>query len=139
MGKDLFGEYYVKPTASAIRDAQDLFPKYGDYQEARKHALKLAFWPGAEAERSGLIVDLDWEWIQALRTFQIGELRIQDSIGGNRNLRVVFWVADKLLTGDSMKRIWTLAVVNKKSNDWTNPELKAFEGRYKILKLRKYS
>jgi hypothetical protein len=100
--------------------------------------LKLAFWPGNVSCPSGPIIDLDWEWIQSLRNERIGELRISDAIGGNRNLRIVFWVTDQLLAGDPMKRIWTIAVVNKKAMNWTTPELKAFRGRLTILKQRMY-
>ena len=104
------------------------FPKYGNYQEARKHALKLAFWPGVDDPAQGLVVDLDWDWIRALRSQNVAELRIRDNIGGNRNLRVIFWLPGAPLSGDpvdskgnQMKRIWTIAVVNKKSKRLKKP------------------
>jgi hypothetical protein len=138
MGKPLFGQYYVKPTASAIGDAQDLFPRYGDYQEARRHALKLAFWPDSGDADEGMVEDLNWEWIRSLRKLRIGELRIDDVIGGKRNLRIPFWVSDQKLPSDPMPRIWTLAVVDKKNNDWTPRELEAFADRLTSLKIRFY-
>jgi hypothetical protein len=138
VGSGLVGSHYVKPNASAIRDAMRLFPKYGDYQEARKHALKLAYWPGENIFNVNMVMDLDWDWIRALRDEQIGELRISDTIGGHRNLRVVFWVTDSVLPGDTLPRIWTIAVVDKKANDWTTPELRSFRGRKQILWLRNY-
>ncbi|WP_146568340.1 hypothetical protein [Posidoniimonas corsicana] len=136
VGESLFGSYYVKPWPSAIRDAAALFPRYGDYQEARRHALKLAYWPGEQVGSTNQAMDLDWEWIQALRGEGIAELRISGPIGGHRNLRIIFWVADKSLSGDPMTRIWTLAVVAKKAQNWTSPELSAFRGRLTILKKR---
>lgn len=139
MGTSLFGSYYVKPTSSGIRDAAKLFPKYGDYQELRRHALKLAYWPGENVLGNDTVMDLDWEWIRALRDERIGELRITNHIGGYKNLRVVFWVADTIIPEDPLPRIWTLAVVNKKADDWTTPELQSFRGRRTIVRNRNYN
>ncbi len=137
MGSNLFGAYWVKPAGSAMIDANRLFPKCKDYQLARRHALKLAFWPGGENEGEP-VVDMDWEWIRARRTERIGEMRIHERIGGHRNLRIVFWVADKTLTDDPLPRIWTLSVLAKKRQDWTSPELKVFSARRKIVIARNY-
>jgi hypothetical protein len=138
VGKTLFGDYYVKPTSSGIRDAATLFPKYGDYQELRRHGLKLAYWPGEKVFDNDVVMDLDWEWIRALRDERIGELRITNQIGGHRNLRIIFWVAETVLAGDPLPRIWTLSVVSKKANDWTTPELRSFRGRRMIVWKRNY-
>jgi hypothetical protein len=81
VGNELFGDYHVRPTGSAIRDARRLFPRYRDYQQARKHALKLAYWPRLTEEGS-LVVDMEWEWITSLREEGIGELKLRDQIGG---------------------------------------------------------
>lgn len=147
MAKTLFGKYYVTPMSSAISDALSLFPHYRHYQEARRHGLKLAYWPDASSRGdSGVVEDLDWEWVRALRRERIAELRIHDVIGGQRNLRLIFWIADRELPGDPvglnnvpMKRIWVITVVNKKANNWSAPELASFRGRLKILQLRTYS
>ena len=93
---DLFGRYYVKPTASAIRDALDLFPKFRHYQEARRHALKLAFWPGFD-DGGGLVEDLHWSWIDGMENPRAGELRIHETIGRHDNLRVIFHVSKIVL------------------------------------------
>jgi hypothetical protein len=135
----LFGRYLVKPTSSAIRDAFDLFPRYGDYQEARRHALKLAWWPDSGDAKSGEVMDLDWEWIKGMKEPRVGELRISDVIGGHDNLRVIFYVARSTISDDPMPRIWTLSVMQKKTAAFSNRDLRIFSGRVKIVVARYYS
>jgi hypothetical protein len=133
----LFGTYYVKPTFSAIRDAQDLFPKYRDYQEARRHALKLAFWPGFNGG-GGVVQDLDWSWIDGMGEPRAAELRIHETIGGQDNLRIIFYVSKVILPKDPMPRIWTLSILQKKTKQFEHDDLKTFKGRLKILLKRYY-
>ena len=139
MSARLIGNYYVKPTFAAIRDAFALFPRFGDYQEARRHALKLAFWPGGSRGQSGKVMDLDWEWIKGLGNLRVGELRISDVIGGHNNLRIIFYVSDVVLAGDPLPRIWTLAVLQKKSNKFTSRDLQVFRARLIVLRKRTYN
>lgn len=127
-----------------MRDAADLFPKYGHYQEARRHALKLAWWPGGD-DRSGKVEDLDWEWIDGMGDPRAGELRIHDEIGGYDNLRVIFWPAPTALAGDpqdrhgrAMKRIWTLSVLQKKTQRFEKRDLTIFKARLVIVRSRYY-
>ena len=138
-GRQLTGNYYVKPTPAAVKDAHGLFARYGDYQEARRHALKLAFWPSGEPGDGGQIMDLDWEWIKAMRGLKVGELRISDVIGGHNNLRVIFHVTDVRLANEPMPRIWILSVLQKKAMAFTSRDIKTFRGRLKILKQRYYA
>lgn len=134
---DLFGRYYVKPTASAIRDALDLFPKFRHYQEARRHALKLAFWPGFD-DGGGLVEDLHWSWIDGMENPRAGELRIHETIGRHDNLRVIFHVSKIVLPKDTMPRIWILAVMQKKTQRFDSHDLQTFRGRLVILLKRNY-
>jgi hypothetical protein len=136
VGAGLFGRYYVKPTFSAMKDAERLFPKYGDYQEARRHALKLAHWPGGES--SGQVMDLDWEWIKGMAAPKAAELRISDTIGGHNNLRIIFYVADVALSNDPLPRIWTIAVLQKKKQRFSDFDLRTFSARLKVLVKRYY-
>jgi len=135
----LFGNFYVVPTPSAVKDGMDLFPKYGDYQEARRQILKLAFWPRAGDSGSDQVQDLDWEWVKGLGEHKVGELRIADRIGGYDNLRVIFHVTDVVLKGDPMPRIWVISVLQKKSQKFTARDLQTFKGRVRILRHRHYS
>lgn len=139
MGKGLSGNYHVKPTPAAIRDAMDLFHRYGDYQEVRRHALKLRFWPSGQDKDRWQVVDLDWEWIRSMKGSKVGELRIDDVIAGHNNLRLIFFVSDVILSGDPLPRIWVLAAMQKKSMDFTANDLRTFQARLAILKKRTYS
>jgi len=139
MGAGLTGVYHVKPTGAAIHEARDLFPRFGDYQLARCHALKLRFWPICYDDESGQVVDLDWEWIKSMPGCKVGELRISDTIGGCDNLRLIFYVSDAVLPSETMPNIWILSILQKKSNDFTANNISTFRGRLKILKKRVYA
>jgi hypothetical protein len=115
------------------------FPKFRDYQRARRHALKLAFWPKAGAGDFGQMMDLDWEWIRSMKGADVGELRISDTIGGHDNLRIIFYVSGTILKDDPLPRIWALSILQKKSRDFTSRDLSTFRGRLTILKARYYS
>lgn len=138
MSGGLTGHYHVIPTSAAIHEAEDLFPRFGDYQQARSHALKLRFWPVSDPNESDQVVDLDWEWIKSMPGAKVGELRIDDVIGGCNNLRLIFYVSDLILPGDAMPKIWILSVLQKKSNSFTTHNLATFRGRLTILKKRVY-
>jgi hypothetical protein len=140
MGSNLFGNYHVTPSPTALREAHDLFPRYGDYQEARSHALKLAYWPGTATE-SGQVVDLNWEEITGMRAPKACELRIDDTIGGFNNLRIIFYVPKPaiVLPGDALPRIWTIGVLQKKTQRFSNYDLATFAARVKLLRLRWYA
>lgn len=127
----LFGAYYVKPTATAIVRAYKLCgDSVRDVMKIRQHALKLAFWPNE--------ADLDWEWIQALKNKRIGELRIDEAIAGNNNLRVIFFKANKPLPNEPLPRIWSLTVLQKKSQHFTAGDLQAFSAMRDIIVFRNY-
>lgn len=79
MNSGLTGQYHVKPTAAAFREAGDLFPREKDYYELRRHALKLRFWPNSQMAESGTISDLDWEYIRSMPGSRVGELRIHSA------------------------------------------------------------
>jgi hypothetical protein len=135
---NLDGRYYVVPTYSAIRDAGLLFPKYRHYQETRRHALKLAFWPGFDDE-GDTVEDLHWSWIDGMGEPRAAELRIHETIGGHDNLRIIFHVAKEPLPTDPMPRIWVLSVLQKKNNRFNHYDLKTFRARLVVLLKRYYS
>ncbi len=89
---ELFGNYYVKPTQSAIMRGWELCNnRLRDVQRLRAHALKLAYWPHD--------ADLDWCWITSLENKRVGELRIDETIAGHNNIRVIFFKANRPLLG----------------------------------------
>lgn len=102
-----------------------------DYQKIRAHALKLAFWPH-DAE-------LDWDWIKSLEAKRVGELRIDERIAQQDNLRVIFFKSNKIIPGDPMPRIWTLTVFQKKRDDFSGKEIAAFRAMRDIVVARWYA
>lgn len=139
----LFGDYYVVPTCSALSQALTLFKRSRrQYNLLRRQTVKLAFWPDK--------ADIDWDWIRGLESSRIGELRISDTIGGFNNLRVIFFKANATIAGDptktigdslekvTMQRIWILSVFQKKTQGFSNHLLKAWKGARTIIVKRNY-
>ncbi|MDX1961954.1 MAG: hypothetical protein SFX18_02295 [Pirellulales bacterium] len=102
-----------------------------EYQKIRAHALKLAFWPKD--------ADIDWDWIKSLEAKRVGELRIHETIAQQNNLRVIFFKANKILSGDPLPRIWTLTVYQKKRDDFSGKEIAAFRAMRDIVVARHYA
>ena len=135
----LFGSYYVKPTASALSQAWTLCQKSSRaYNILRRHTLKLAFWPDGS--------DANWDWIKTMEQQKIGELRIDDHIGGHDNVRIIFFKSNIALnddpvseSGELMKRIWVLAAFQKKTQGFSANQLKAWRGMRTILVQRYYN
>lgn len=128
----LLGTYHVTPTKSAIDRAWKLCKgRARDVMRIRAHALNLAFWPDHDL--------LNWDWITSLDGKRVGELRIDETIAGFNNLRVIFFKANKPLPGEQMKRIWTLSVFQKKSQEFTGKEIAAFRTMRDILVAREYA
>jgi hypothetical protein len=127
----LFGNYYVYPTLSAMARGWQICKGMHEYQKLRAHALKLAFWPKD--------ADLDWDWIKSLEAKRVGELRIDEIIAQQNNLRVIFFKANKILPSDSLPRIWTLTVFQKKRQDFSGKEIAAFRAMRDIIVARYYA
>jgi len=125
----LTGNFRVRATRSALTAARRLFPKAADRMEVRSHALKLRYWPLKHpADKSGKLLDLNWDWIKALKGTEIGELRLDDTIGGFDNLRIIFLVGDKKVV-KPLPIIWVLQVMQKKRMEWTTNDLAIFKAR----------
>lgn len=135
----LFGDFHVTPTGSAIKDAESLLPKFRDFQELRRHALKLAFWPSGKSV-SGKVADLDWEEITGMAKPRANELRIDDEIAGLNNLRVIFYPFEKkiILPGDVLPRLWVVSVLQKKTQRFSTNDFETFAARIKIVRIRNY-
>lgn len=133
------GSFLVRAVRPAFQDARHWLPLMRDRAELRRQALKMRFWGP-----TGLIEDLDWDWIQARRSSRIGELRIGDVIGGCDNLRVITWHPSQLTspswnpTGEPVPHIWILAILQKKRNEFTSGNLKSFDLRRQTVINRFY-
>jgi hypothetical protein len=138
MDNSLTGDFFVRAFRPAFDDVRGLFKRTRDTVEVRRHALKLRYWPDSlTTEPSGQAVDLDWSWIQSLPNKKVGELRVHDTIGGQDNLRIIFFVAPP---DERMPKpcIWILAVIQKKRDDFSSNDIKIFKARRSLVLERFY-
>ena len=137
-GENLTGSFRVRVIRPALHKCFKMFPKCRDQMEVRANALKLRFWPDREiADDSGQLIDLNWSWIQSLKGLNIGELRIDDKIGGAENLRLIFFVGDKEVR-EPLPMIWVLDIMAKKKDDFTKNEISIFKARKTLVEERFY-
>jgi hypothetical protein len=111
--------------------------------DVRRHALKLRYW-GERSGQSGsdTLLDLSYESIKAMSGSGVYELRIDDEIGGHRNIRVVFFEppSDWRPNWESPKPVLrVLEVLPKRRNNWTTFDIDRFWGKREIVKQRWYS
>lgn len=134
----LDGNYRVRVFRPAWSDVHRWFGRTRDQIEVRSHALKLRFWPLKNpVDGNGKLLDLDWCWIKALSGLNIGELRIDDNVGGNDNIRIVFFRGSQEVR-EPLPIIWILAVVQKKRDDWTTAQIATFKARRTLVIERFY-
>ena len=134
----LRGRYYVYPTGTAIRRTWGLFKgKARPVYILRRHTLKLMYYPGGNPDQK--IMDLNWDWIDGTGQAGIGELRIEETIGGYDNLRVIFFVAARALKGEPLPRIWIMSAFQKKTERFSANELRAFTAGKKLIIKRFYA
>lgn len=104
----------------------------------RRNALKLRFWPDMHPkDLSGQLLDLDWSWVQACKGLHIGELRINENLTGFDNWRVIFFEGPKPKETKELHRIWILQIMKKKSNDFTDADIRTFKLR-RLLVIQRY-
>jgi hypothetical protein len=138
MASSLTGKFFVRVFRPAFDDVRRLFVRTRDNIELRRHALKLRYWPESiTTEASGQVVDLDWSWIRSLPGKKIGELRVHDTIGGQDNLRIIFFVGPP---NERMPKtcIWILAVIQKGRDDFSTNNIAIFKARRSLVCERFY-
>lgn len=67
----------------------------------------------------------------------VGELRLEDPIGGNDNLRVIFFVGDRNVVAP-LPMIWILSVMQKKRQDFSAANIENFRSRRTLVLERFY-
>lgn len=138
-GQHLTGNYRVRATHAAFADVRRLCSRARDRMEVRRHALKLRFWPGnCSEEDGGPVMDLHWSWIRTMLGLNVGELRLHDTICGNDNLRIIFFVGDESRK-EPLPLIWVLRVMQKKRNDFTPNDVAIFKARRNLVMERFYN
>jgi hypothetical protein len=134
----LTGTHRVRVIRPAFHDVGRLCERTVDKIEIRRHALKLRYWPAMHpTDDRGQLLDLDWSWIRAMEGMNVGELRIHDSIGGNDNLRIIFYEGDPKVC-EPLPMIWVLQVLQKKRDEFTRANLATFKARRLLVRERFY-
>jgi len=88
---------FVRFSRHGLQAIRSYWKKLGDRFEVRRQALKLRFWDERHLHVSGMLGDLTYESIKALAGLDVYELRLDDQIGGQSNIRVVFFDPPKIL------------------------------------------
>jgi hypothetical protein len=91
-----------------------------------------------------VLFDHTYESIKALQGSGIYELRLDDDIGGQSNVRVVFFDPPtdwKAVAGQSkpLRVIWILEALPKKRNEWTRNDIARFRGARLLIQTRFYA
>ncbi len=134
---NLTGTFLVRALRSAFQDVDRLMNRTRDQATLRRHALKLRYWPDKHPQgESGVLMDLDWSWIESCKPRRIGELRIHETICGCDNLRIIFFDPAVRIP---LPMIWVLAVMQKKSNHFSKANTTTFEVRRQIVLERFYN
>lgn len=139
----LTGVNFVRFSRQSLKSIRHHWASVGDRFECRRQALKLRWWDERHLHPLGMLMDHTYEAIKALAGIGVYELRLDDDIGGQSNIRIVFfdpprdW-APKLEEARPMPVVWILEVLPKKRNNWTTNELTRFRGLTKLIKVRLY-
>jgi hypothetical protein len=87
------------------------------------------------------LLDVTYESIKAMPGSGVYELRIDDELGGLRNIRVVFFEAPqtwKPNTAYPRPVLWVLEALPKKRQDWTANDIDRFRAKRAVVKARFY-
>lgn len=137
-GEGLTGSCRVRAIRSARSEAEKLFPRVSDRMEIRAQALKLRYWPVKHpTDSAGQILDLDWSWIRSLPGLRVGELRVADTIGGQDNVRIIFFDGGPT-DCDPLPTIWVIRVMQKKRDDFSCNDIQIFKARRTLVNERFY-
>ena len=127
----LSGTHHVRAIKSALHKARRKYwPQTGPRMEVRRQALKLRFWGDRHRDSVGSsVLDLSYEAIKSMPGSGVHELRLDDEIGGHRNIRVIFLDPDNSwvpVFKTPLPTIWVLEAIPKRRNDWTQKDIERF-------------
>lgn len=137
------GVNFVRFTRHGLQAIRAYWVKTGDRFEVRQQALKLRFWDERHLHVPGMLFDHTYESIKALAKLGIYELRLDDEIGGQPNIRVVFfdppsnWLP---IVGEQrpLRVVWVLEALPKRRNDWTTNDITRFRASRLLIQKRFY-
>jgi hypothetical protein len=139
----LTGVNFVRFSRHGLQSIRKYWAKLGDRFEVRRQALKLRFWDERHLHAPGMLFDHTYESIKSLSGFGVYELRLDDDIGNQANIRVVFFDAPPdwiPAVGETrpMRVIWVLEALPKRRNDWTTNEITRFRAARLLIQKRFY-
>ena len=134
---------FVRFTRHGLQAIRAYWEKIGDRFEVRRQALKLRFWDERHTHSTGMLFDHTYESIKSLAGLGIYELRLDDDIGGQSNIRIIFfdppasWVP-AAEHKKPLRVIWVLETMPKRRNEWTTNDITRFRASRLLLKQRFY-
>lgn len=139
----LTGCNFVRFSRHGLQAIRGYWSNMADRFEIRRQALKLRFWDERHEHGSGMLFDHTYESIKSIEEGRVYELRLDDDIGGQSNIRIVFFdpptgwraVADNLRP---MRVVWVLEALPKRRDGWTRNDITRFRGQRLIIKRRFY-
>jgi hypothetical protein len=140
----LVGPNFVRFTRHGLQSIRAYWAHTGDKFEVRRQALKLRFWDERHLHIPGMLFDHSFESIKALAGKGIYELRVDDEIGGQENIRIVFFDPPKAwrpakTEARPMRIVWVLEALPKRRNDWTDNEISRFRASRLLIQKRCYT
>jgi hypothetical protein len=133
---------FVRFTRHGLQAIRGHWAELGDKFEVRRQALKLRYWDERHLHPQGMLFDHTYESIKSLPGHGIYELRLDDEIGRQSNIRVVFFDPPKNwdpIEPRPMRVLWILEALPKRRNDWTDNEITRFRASRILLKQRCYN
>ncbi|HEY7426548.1 MAG TPA: hypothetical protein VH682_20100 [Gemmataceae bacterium] len=137
------GVNFVRFTRHGLQAIRAYWAKIGDRFEVRRQALKLRFWDERHLHLPGMLFDHTYESIKGLPRLGIYELRLDDEIGGQSNIRVVFFDPPsdwQPVVGETrpLRVVWVLEALPKRRNDWTANDFTRFRASRLLIQRRFY-
>lgn len=140
----LTGVNFVRFTRHGLQAIRHYWTDIGDRFEVRRQALKLRWWDERHLHPMGTLFDMTYEGIKSLPGLGIFELRLDDVIGGQANIRVMFFdppASWEPLSEDvrPMRTIWVLEALPKRRTEWTKNDQTRFRASRNLIRTRFYS
>jgi phage-related protein len=107
-----------------------------DFFRLKRIGVKLRYFP--ERPPDAPQSDMDVSKVTGAGTPNVYELRIDEHIAGNDNLRIIFFPVKTVLLGDRLPKLWVLSVLQKKTQKFTNNQLKTIKFQRQFIITRHY-
>ena len=135
------GINFVRFTRHGLQAIRAYWTKIGDRFEVRRQALKLRFWDERRLHPPGTLFDHSYESIKSLQGLGVYELRLDDPIGGQSNIRIVFFDPPQdwqPVAGEvrPLRTLWVLEALPKRRNDWTTNDVTRFRAARLLVRKR---